>query len=255
MFELQGVIVCVEYGDFLAHTLPLNRGCFNDLVVVSDTRDTRTHAICEHYHTRCIQTDAFFADGQAFNKAAGINAGLDALGQANGRWTLHLDADIILPPRFGDLIRRANLDPNAIYGADRLMCRSYEDWMAYVAGPQPQHTSQVFVAPDAFPVGTRVARLTDDGYVPIGYFQLWNSLASGVRGYPAHSSAARGDMLHALRWPRRLRHLIPEIFVIHLESEDTGMGENWRGRRSKHFGPHPRWCPDPRQPPRGHYGS
>jgi hypothetical protein len=83
--------------------------------------------------------------------------------------------------------------------------------------------------------------------MPIGFFQLWN-VASGIKDYPLeHGSAGRTDMLHALRWPRRRRHLIPELIAVHLEGPIAPGVKNWRGRRMEWFGPKPH--PLPHRPP------
>ena len=55
--------------------------------------------------------------------------------------------------------------------------------------------------------------------------------------YPnEHGFADRTDVLHCKKWPREKRELLPEILVIHLESE-TGIGLNWKGRKTPMFGP------------------
>ncbi|MCJ7647237.1 MAG: hypothetical protein MUP85_01365, partial [Candidatus Lokiarchaeota archaeon] len=49
----------------------------------------------------------------------------------------------------------------------------------------------------------------------------------------------RTDVIQAKKFSRENRELLPEIIVIHLESEglDVGsMGKNWKGRMTKQFG-------------------
>ena len=90
------------------------------------------------------------------------------------------------------------------------------------------------------PIGTRIAKYgTIEGYVPIGFFQLWNPICSGINHYPQeHGDAGRSDMLFAMQWPRNKRGFIPEIITIHLESEKlVSMGKNWKGRQTRPFGP------------------
>jgi hypothetical protein len=82
-----------------------------------------------------------------------------------------------------------------------------------------------------------------EGWVPIGYLQLWHSSSDEWQGirikpYPAnHGNACRTDVQHGLQWDRCKRVLIPEILAVHLESEPARMGVNWNGRRTKRFGP------------------
>jgi hypothetical protein len=242
---LEAVIVCVNYSDFLAHTLPENRTMFDNMVVVTSLNDLDTVRICNKYNVRCIQTDAFYQNKEVFNKGAGINVGLKALNRTG--WVLHLDADIYLPPLTRHVLRKECLQPNKIYSADRLMCPDYESWAQYRRSWRSVHEDWSFTHLDLFRAGSRIVQYgeyldegTPDGWVPIGYFQLWNPNGSGIHTYPAnHGAADRSDVLHAKQWTRANRVLIPEVVVIHLESEECTMGANWRGRRTMWFGPAP----------------
>ena len=42
---LEGIIVCVNYSDFLAHTLPYNKTHFDNLIVVTDTKENRQNIV------------------------------------------------------------------------------------------------------------------------------------------------------------------------------------------------------------------
>jgi hypothetical protein len=232
--KIEAVTVCVEYADFLAHSLPANKHLFDRIVVVTDTRDTATQRLCAYHHVECVQTDAFYLNDHAFNKGRGINEGLARLDRDG--WLVHLDADIVLPPRARELLHRIELDPTHIYGIDRLMCRSLDAWLDFLAAPELQHADEVFVQANAFALGVRVAKTDQDGYLPIGFFQLWHG-ATGRLHYPdQHGAAARADMMFAQQWRRAERTLIPEIVAIHLESEAAPGGANWRGRRTRFFG-------------------
>jgi hypothetical protein len=99
----------------------------------------------------------------------------------------------------------------------------------------------------AHPVGARWVDVRY-GYVPIGYFQLWHQSSDTRKGvrlrrYPdSHSDAARADVKFALQWDRRRRQLLPEVIVAHLESEPCPTGANWKGRKTRRFGPDAK-CP------------
>jgi glycosyltransferase involved in cell wall biosynthesis len=236
---LEGIIICVNYADFLAHTLPHNRNQFNSLIVVTDTKDTRTKDVCDYYHVRCIQTDVFYENGDNFNKGKAINEGLKHLSKQG--WVLHLDADIYLPPLTKYILDNleGELEQNKIYGADRLMCPSYKEWIQFLDMPRHIQESYVFIHLDAFPIGVRVCEYNNKnaGYEPIGYFQLWHPNASGVDNYPTqHDYCDRTDVLHIKKFPRHRRELLPEIIVIHLDSDKNAMGTNWQGRKTPAFG-------------------
>jgi hypothetical protein len=49
------------------------------------------------------------------------------------------------------------------------------------------------------------------GYVPIGFFQLWNARSRRLIYPEHHATAARSDMLFSLQWARQQRQLLPEI--------------------------------------------
>lgn len=238
---LEAVVVCVNYSDFLAHTLPMNRSMFDNMVVVTDKEDLKTKKLCEFYNVKCIQTDVFYKDKNPFNKGAAINEGLKHLSKKG--WVLHMDADIWLPPLTRNILENLPLDENKIYGCDRYMCNSYEKWMNYVSNPQPIQEGWVYIHTNQFPIGVRLAEYhhKKGGWEPIGFWQLWNPKTSGVVEYPTeHGSCDRTDVLHAKKFTRSQREFLPEIIVIHLDSSETSsenMGTNWKGRKTPIFGP------------------
>ncbi len=236
---IECVITCVGYADFLAESLPANRSQFDRMVVVTAAEDKDTKQICDYWNVQCIRTDVFESRWDRFNKGKGINIGLAALQKKD--WLVHMDADIVLPPTTRHLLEAADLDKLCLYGVDRQMVRCAEDWREFKSHPALQQEGWndyadcgKFIHPSKdFDLGTRVAH--PSGYIPIGFFQLWN-VASGIMTYPEqHTDAARGDMLFALEWPRAKRHMIPEVLVYHLESEPAPMGANWSGRKTKIF--------------------
>ena len=238
---LEGVIICVNYSDFLAHTLPHNKTHFDNLIVITDTKDIKTKELCEYYHVKCIQTDIFYENGDNFNKGAAINYGLSQL--ENKGWVIHLDADIYLPPLTRSILENIPLEPHKIYSADRLMCPSYEKWIEFLNVPQQIQEGWIYIHLNSFPIGVRIAEYNNKnaGYEPIGYFQLWNPKGSGVFNYPTqHDYCDRTDVIHCKKFARQDRELLPEIVVIHLESEGLSvdsMGKNWKGRKTKLFEP------------------
>lgn len=235
MAIIEAVVVCVNYADFLAWTLPASRNQFNRMVVVTTPDDDATRRLCETYEVECVQTDAFTAGGDVFAKAKGINEGLKRLTKRG--WVVHMDADIYLPPKTRRIIDNLPLDPKKIYGCDRLMCPSAQEFARYLDAPTPIQEGWVFVHPTVFPVGVRLAQYMEPGggYVPIGYWQMWNPEGSGVQSYPeTHGTAARTDFQFATSWPRENRELLPEVVTIHLESA-PGMALNWNGRTTPPF--------------------
>jgi hypothetical protein len=243
---IESVTVCVDYADFLAEVLPYNKCNAADYtLIVTDKKCKDVQAVCEWNGVHCISTDIFYANGNKFNKGAGINAGLDVL--KNSDWVLHYDSDILFPKHFKEtfkgLVRTGAIQKDWIYSVDRVDIPDYESWIKFKQNPRIQYTNEVFVEPPRFSMGVRVAKKEDGvpSYIPIGYCQLWNTKGSNLeKPYypPNHQDAGRSDMLMAMKWPREKRGLIPEFFVYHLTSSSE-MGINWSGRRSPVFGPKP----------------
>jgi hypothetical protein len=236
--KIESVITCVNYADILAHTLPLNYRQFDKTVVVTAPEDKATQKVVDYYTgVQSCKTDAFRSRWGEFCKGAGINAGLDALDK--DAWILHLDADIILPPNFREVLENADLDTTMIYGADRAEFKSYADWQAFYGSPEPHTQGNGFfihITHHGQQLGTRIAFQHFGGYVPIGFFQLWHADSKILRYPQGHTDAGREDSVFPTQWPRSKRALIPEIVVYHLESEAAEMGINWHGRKSKPFG-------------------
>ena len=238
--RIEGVIVCVGYADFLAHTLPDNRGLFDKLVVVTTPFDRETQKVCEYWHVQVVMEHDLVPEVDEFHKGAGINAGLEQLERTD--WLIHLDADVVLPPKTRLVLEQARLDPAKVYGCDRMNVLGFEAWQRFRALPVVQYEDDIWVHHGPFPTATRLANSSFPGYAPLGFFQMWNA-ASGVLEYPqGHTDAAREDILFAKKWPRDKRELLPELIVYHLESEPAPKGANWRGRTTVRFGPEP-LCP------------
>lgn len=232
--RIEAVITCNQYADFLEHTLQENLQHLDDVVVVTARADKDTQRVCSKLGVRFVDTNEFFDRGDKFNKARGIRLGLSHL--RHDGWLAHMDADILLPHRFRQMLHMARLDEKKLYGADRLNSHSYEHWAANRHKTAPQYTYGYLVsAHGEFSLGSRLVH-ADYGYCPIGYFQLWHS--SSRRTYPLNQgSAEHTDVLFALQWDRQDRVLLPEFFVFHLESEKAQMGANWQGRKTAPFKP------------------
>lgn len=232
---LQAVVVCVRYSDFLAHTLPANLPHFDRLVVVTDHDDAKTADLCRSLSVPCVKTDEFYVGGDRFNKGRAINLGLAHL--MPGSWIVQLDADIALPPAFRKMLRHHPLQKDCLYGADRINVFGKAAWDGLKQHIHKQYNYHYMVTPyndEGTKFGSRFVH-DEWGFCPIGYFQLWHH-ATGFR-YPINQgSAEHTDVTFAMQFPRLKRHLIPELFVYHLDSDGAKMGQNWGGRKTAEFG-------------------
>lgn len=229
--RLEAVIVCDQYADFLEVTLPHTLRNVNRLVVVTAQDDNETKRLCAKFNVQCV--DGWNFKREQFDKAKAINHGLAHLRCSD--WLLHMDADIILPDCFSDWFEDSPvLDKEKIYGVDRFDCKSQKALDA-VFETGWIHTRMdwrfMIQPPKGLKFCTRVGHTDYQGWLPIGFFQLWHG--SKRQRYPLKpgASAERTDLLFAANWAPENRYLIPDFFAIHL-STDNKMGANWRGRKT-----------------------
>lgn len=253
--KIEAVIVCKDYSDFLEHTLPENMQHLDRVVIVTHPNDQATRALCSKYGVDCVTTECMHEDGDAFNKGRAINLGLGHLRGTD--WILQMDADIVLPHGFRNLLHRAKLRPENLYGSDRVNVYGFEHWQEHKHKRVPHYSHRYFVEPiKEFPIGARIIH-SEHGYCPIGFFQLWHR--SQGKKYPINQgNAEHTDVLFACLWPRHQRVLLPELICYHLESS-TGpqpMGANWNGRKTKLFAPakHGHHPSHPGHKPKPHHG-
>lgn len=225
--RLEVVTVCKGFDDFLAVTLPKNIQQVDNYIVVTDHSDKKTQAVARDNGATCVQTDLFRKNKRSFNKGAAINAGFDYF-QWNG-WRLHLDADILLPSSFRRMLfNHSHLERHCLYGADRVNVIGDEP-IASLLKQDRQHKYRLLLkASQGEPAHRLICSLR--GYLPCGYFQLWN--ASTQKPYPySLGTAAHDDMMFAAAWPEANRRLLPGAVVYHLCPNQPKVGENWDGNR------------------------
>jgi hypothetical protein len=236
MGRFEAATVCLNYADFLEHSIRANQSHFDDWVVVTSKEDLDTLSVCERYGVRTVFCPYFRKNASPFNKALAINLGLAHLKCSD--WMIHIDADTVLPRNFRGLIENIEPRKDCIYGVDRVHCPSWEDWHRHSTTTDPDQKHYLVHSPGGWKIGTRLSHFDYGGYVPIGFFQMWNR-ESRINRYPTiqDGGAEHTDVLHSLQWERPNRVLIPEVIAIHLESEPCSIGANWNGRITKKFGP------------------
>jgi hypothetical protein len=232
--KIEAVIVCVDYADYLAETLPRNLPHFDRVIVVTSPKDRETVELCRRLSVQCFATDVFTKDGK-FNKARGIDYGLGHL--RHNDWAVQLDADTYLPPLTRHWLENKGLDPEAIYGVDRVNCLGWARWKSFLAEHHTGHDYNCRTPwPADMPPMARIALMEHGGFVPIGFFQLWHTRHG--RRYPfAAGTAERDDVLHSLQWSGDNRRLLPEVVSVHLQAASADLGANWQGRTTPRFGP------------------
>lgn len=96
---MRAIMVCVDYADILAITLPYNRHHFDEIVVVTDYRCyNQVRSIAVESGAQTYRTNAFYANGASFNKWAALEEALTECDYRHG-WLCLMDADVIWPKR------------------------------------------------------------------------------------------------------------------------------------------------------------
>lgn len=234
--RIEAVVVSIGYGDYLWDTLPRNLPLLDDLVVVTSREDRETQSAAVRHGARLLTSEAHLKDGMTINKAAAINFGLGYVRRKD--WLLVMDADIVMPHLARRLIESAEPHQRCIYGVDRW---DVPGWIAYAswltdtaADPGAAYLSH---APPGWRVGGRISAAGQDGWSPLGYWQLWHSSEWDTYPELPGANAEAVDLAHAHRWARPRRVLLPDWYALHLIAQGLPMGADWQGRRSARWGP------------------
>ena len=212
------ILVCVDYADLLAITLPANRHHFNRVVVVSSSADGKAQLIATRNGAENFITESFYDDGAAFNKWKALEQGLDFMGRRG--WICILDADVLWPENSD--VDTSKLEWETLYGCHRRMLHQWP------------HV--------AIPVESEWAQLPNHPNVNewAGFTQLFHAQDSHLGTPPWHETdwlhAGGADSFFQDNWPRDDKMRLP-FEVLHLGPD----GHNWCGRASAYAdgGKHP----------------
>lgn len=227
--KISCVITCINYGDYLAETLPLNRRHFDEMVVVTDYEDRETAEVCERYGVKCVQSERAHLDGAVIAKGEMINDGIAAMD--NPEWILNIDADVILPYNFRRSFDTAIFNPGVLYWTRRI--EPNDNDMLKVRQMLRHEMLNFFKREKTF------SQTYND---MSGYFQLWHIGAKAIREYGQNSqwypegfkTAERVDRVFAERWPDKKQVALPrdEFQIVHLPHNKRLRGVNWNGRKT-----------------------
>ncbi len=130
MNKLEAITVAINYSDYLELTLPENISYFDNYNILTIEEDKETIELCNKYGANCIIVDnPFGKNGFSFDKGYVIQEGLRNLKFFD--WILLLDADIIVPTNFRELLNLDSLDMNILHGASRSFAWDYNEYLQY----------------------------------------------------------------------------------------------------------------------------
>jgi hypothetical protein len=208
---IEAVTTCVNYADYLVHTLPLLNRSVDSVLVITSPEDHQTQEVAKSFSADLLITDAFYRRGAKFNKGAAINEGLRRLKRDD--WILHVDADIAVLEK---LPSPEEWDATCIYYAAKENVAGLNQWQSVLNG--------------GWSGNRRMMRR------PVGYFQLWN--AGEVDAFYPENVCHAGDsdkIFVDKNWPREQRKLIRFYPVYHLQMKNDENQDNWWGRKTERF--------------------
>ena len=182
--RIEAVTVCVDYADFLECTLPSIRAAVDDLVVVTAPADRRTRELCRREDVNAVVTTAMHdtAGGSAWGPQSTPGCG-----------RCHYSDWALVDRRRYRAAAPPAPYPRSPRPRPRQAVRDRSRTLPGLGAGSPiQHgtasRSQLRSAvPAGFPGRGRIS-LPDQGYLPCGYFQLWNARATGYRDYPINAA-------------------------------------------------------------------
>ena len=130
--NVQVIVVCLNYSDFLKITYKKNIRFFNPKnyhVVIDQLNDPATFELCKELGITYHQFNDFHLNGSKFNKSGAINMMQTELHKLfPDDWILLLDADIILPDNFETLFETKCKNKDALYSLKRYDYENEDDY-------------------------------------------------------------------------------------------------------------------------------
>jgi len=205
--KAKAVTVCVDYWDFLAITLPINRSMFESVTLVTASHDKETQRLAEEYGAGLVVTDLFYDREAVFNKWKALEYALDVVGRDG--WICLLDADIVLPTEFQYLspeVGRLYTPRRRMMDRVELPIPTYDDWLKYPLARNDREFS--------------------------GYCQLFHATDRVLGAPPWHETnwrhAGGADSFFQAKWDVKNK-IRPPFECLHLGEA----GRNWCGRSTQ----------------------
>jgi len=224
--KITGIIICVDFSDFLKETLPFSKPLLNDLYIVTSEDDNETKKLCKRTNTKYLSIPRT----KPFLKGVYINHALFNIKHKD--WFLLSDADIVLPSKKIFDISEIEGHKQCLYGVFCTYCNNYEEWADY----RDNNTQYYW---------RTKARTT---HIGMGAFQLFHTNHFQRRnfGYPPYTGTMRGGRRGRRYTYKGSDYVFSRLFnnqikklpfnVIHLNSQKHGTAKNNNERKTMYFG-------------------
>lgn len=188
--NITSLITCVGENSrkFLELTLLFNKKHFDNIYIVTDSKDTQTQEVCEIANVNCLSTDLFYKNNAKFNRGAIINYAISQL--KNPEWIFHLDADILLKDEFEFFKKTYNGPNDLFFGMRRVIIPSRSDFTDIMMGKVSE------------------GKFTCYPGCGWGYAQLWNNNCDIAKNnqYPESYDSSIGDWQWRNLWGQTIEN-------------------------------------------------
>ncbi len=212
---MRAVIVCVDFADILALTLPWNRHHFDNVLVITSPEDTSTQQVAEFNQATTFLTDSFFQDGADFAKWKALEEGLDFFGRHG--WLCLMDADIAWPKQIDWSLLHFD-DCSALGYLFTPLRRMMTETQGLTTIPPESEWSKLPLHPQQQEWA--------------GYTQIFHASDPVLGPPPWHQvdwkHAGGADSFFQAKWPTE-RKVRPPFEVLHIGQS----GVNWCGRTTQ----------------------
>lgn len=228
-YHLRAILVCVDYADLLAVTLPYNRHHFGEVLVVVANGGSQDAYVARRNDCQVFVTEAFYLDGASFNKWRALEAALDYWGRHG--WLCIMDADVLWPKVLKPAVP---FQIGKLYSPLRHMHEDLGRRFSHLADPygsmNPPSNPYLF-PPESdwwqYPIHRNVTEWA-------GYTQIFHASDPALGAPPWHEvdwvHAGGADSFFQRRWPP-LDKIRTPWNVLHLGPA----GRNWYGRATPYL--------------------
>lgn len=216
---LEAVIISVNYSDILKISLEENQHIFDNIVIVTSSKDKNTQNLCKKYkNCKVVVTDCFYDNGSSFNKGKGINIGYENLIYKD--WVVNLDSDIVLLKNFKQLFFNSKIDKEKLYWSKRIIFPEKKDWDLFLSTGKcnpPKSEEDAIGFLQIFNYNSKVFRLLKKYNNNKPYFEF-------------SCDASNSDLFFKNKWQPTMRKML-KIPCYHLGEYE----KNWAGRVTPEF--------------------
>jgi hypothetical protein len=215
-FQIVALCISYNYYDTLQYMLVANYKHFEKIYIVTQEDDTVTINYCKQFNNiEVLMYDFTPTTDKTFDKYGAINYAQKLMYNAYPNyWYVMLDADIILPVNFIDILTNITLDEDCIYGGIRVDIKSINEIcnMSFIINNKNKHNNIIREATTAPSI--------------LGCFQLYKK---PVYHKVDFKNAGEGDFVFCHE-NFKLFCLLESILYYHLGDPNVE-GINWDGKK------------------------